>query len=328
MRAVPFGAKTIVDAPGLDPLSPELARAARILAVRSRRNATGFFTGSYTSAFRGGGMEFHESRPYVAGDDVRFIDWSAMARTGEPYVKHYREERNRVLLIALDVSASMAVEARGPAKTATALYTTALLAAAGSQAGDRVGFVAFAESVRTVLEARRGAAHSWNVIRSAALAAATAAGKTRLAGGIEALLAGTRQRGIAFLISDFRENSAPRETRLGARQAALQSVTLAHRHDLVSIVLYDPVEEGLPRVGRLRLSDPEHPGRCLLLDTDSARVRARYRRAWEERRDRLERDLRRAGSDVVWLRTDHDPLKTLMRFFHQRHRAGARARVR
>ena len=81
----------------------DLVRAARILAIRSRRETTGLFAGGYVSAFRGGGIEFEESRPYVPGDDIAGLDWSATARTGELYVKRYREERNQTLLFALDV---------------------------------------------------------------------------------------------------------------------------------------------------------------------------------------------------------------------------------
>jgi hypothetical protein len=72
------------------PSAAELERAARILAVRSRREVSSAFAGGYRSAFRGGGVEFEESRPYVPGDDVRHLDWNALARTGSPYVKRFR----------------------------------------------------------------------------------------------------------------------------------------------------------------------------------------------------------------------------------------------
>jgi uncharacterized protein (DUF58 family) len=85
----------------------DLARAARLLVVRSRREAKGLFAGNYASAFRGSGLEFEESRPYAPGDDTSLLDWNATARTGELYVKRFRAERNETLLFALDTSASM-----------------------------------------------------------------------------------------------------------------------------------------------------------------------------------------------------------------------------
>src|SRR5690606_36445023 len=89
----------------LEPAS--VARAARVLWVRSRREATSWLVGGYASAFRGGGVEFEELRPYVPGDDVRSIDWNATARSGEPWVKRFREERAHTVLLLLDVSASI-----------------------------------------------------------------------------------------------------------------------------------------------------------------------------------------------------------------------------
>ena len=104
----------------------ELLRAARFLAVRSRREATGLFAGNYRSAFRGGGLEFEESRPYVAGDDVRSIDWNATARNDELFVKRFQEERDQTLLFALDVSASMQFGSAGRSKAATAAHALAM----------------------------------------------------------------------------------------------------------------------------------------------------------------------------------------------------------
>ena len=99
--------------------STDLARAARILVLRSRREATGLFAGNYGSAFRGSGLEFDESRPYVPGDDIRSIDWNATARNQQPFVKRFREERDQTLLFALDVSASMRFGTTGRTKAAS-----------------------------------------------------------------------------------------------------------------------------------------------------------------------------------------------------------------
>ena len=149
------------------PSSGDLARAARILAVRSRREVTGLFAGSYASAFRGGGIEFEESRPYVAGDDVRYLDWNAFARTGELFVKRFREERDEMVLLAIDVSASMRFGTTGRNKAATAAHAAALIAAAAGRTGDRLGFLTFDDAVRTEIRPSRGPAHTWRVIEAA-----------------------------------------------------------------------------------------------------------------------------------------------------------------
>jgi uncharacterized protein (DUF58 family) len=298
--------------------SRDLARAARILAVRSRREASGFFAGSYASAFRGGGIEFEESRPYVPGDDVRNLDWNAFARTGDLFVKRFREERDETVLLALDVSASMDFGTTGMTKATTAAHAAALIAAAAGHAGDRVGFLSFDEKVKNEVPPSRGAAHSWRVIEAVAGAARESTGGTRLEAAIEALLAQARSRAVAMLFSDFRVGSLAETAALRSSFAPFASALMsAGGHDWVAVILYDPHEARLPRAGLVRLRDPEGAG-TVLVDSESAAARSRYRRAWALRAASLERRLRAAGSDVLWMRTDRDPLRTLTRFFHHR----------
>lgn len=308
------------------PSAHDLARAARVLAVRSRREAAGVFAGSYRSAFRGGGIEFEESRPYVPGDDVRNLDWNAMARSGEPFVKHFREERDETVLLALDVSASMRFGTKGRSKAATAAHAVGLVAAAAGGAGDRVGMLCFDDVVRAELLPGRGPGKVRKVIETALAAAGESAGGTSLPAAIEGLLGQSRQRAVALLFSDFRN---PNALSIAGRDASgdsnrIRLQRLAGLHELVCVVLHDPREESLPRAGLVRVEDPEVRGRTLLLDSNSARTRARFRRAWAVRAATLERTLRASGAEVVWMRTDRDPLRTLMHFFQGRAK-GSRA---
>ncbi|MGH0032746.1 MAG: DUF58 domain-containing protein [Myxococcota bacterium] len=294
----------------------DLGRAARLLVVRSRREARGLFAGNYVSAFRGGGLEFDESRPYVPSDDVRTIDWNATARHGETFVKRFREERDQSLSFALDVSASMRFGSVGNDKAGTAAHALALLAAAAAHAGDRVGLVAFDERVRALLPPARGVVHGWRMVHTALACAAAAGGGTRLAAGLRPLRALRRRRGVVVLFSDFRGDALA--------EARDDLAELARRHDLVAAVPVDPREFALPRVGPVRIADPEAPERSFLLDTGSRRARRRYLAACAERRRRLVAALRRTGADPVWLRTDQNPLYALGRFFNER--AGRRRR--
>ena len=288
----------------------DLARAVRLLAVRSRREATGLFAGNYASAVRGSGLEFEESRPYAPGDDVSALDWNATARSGELYVKRFREERNQTLLFALDVSASMRFGTTGTPKAATAAHALALLVAAAGRAGDRTGVVAFGEGVRGQVPAGRGSGHGLRVIRAAVGWAARPAGVTRLASALRAVRTHGKRRAVVFVLSDFRD---PDRAALRAELAEL-----ARRHDVVAAPILDPADEELPRAGALRISDPERPGELRVLHTGREGVRRRYRAAALAWRAGLERDLRRAGAELVWLRTDRSPLYALGSFFAQR----------
>ena len=308
----------------------DLARAARLLVVRSRREATGLFSGNYVSAFRGGGLEFDESRPYVPGDDVRSIDWNATARHGETFVKQFREERDQTLHFALDVSASMRFSSSGPSKAATAAHALALLASAASRAGDRVGLVAFDTRGRARVPVARGVAHGFRVVRTALECAARAEGPTRISSGLRAVRSDSRRRGVVLAFSDFRDGDLIGST-LHANSAEASAslreelADVSRRHDLVAAILVDPREFSLPRVGPVRITDPERPGRTLVLNTSSRRTRTRYLAACAERRRRLAASLRRVGADLVWLRTDQYPLYVLGRFFNER--ASRRSRV-
>jgi uncharacterized protein (DUF58 family) len=292
----------------------DLARAARLLVVRSRHESTGIFAGNYASAFRGGGLEFEESRPYAPGDDIATLDWSATARTGELHLKRFREERNQTLLFALDTSASMGFGTAANTKAATAAHALAMLVAAAGRAGDRTGLVAFDESLRGEVPPGRGVAHGLRVIRSALQWAGAARGATKLAVGLRALTAHARRRSALILLSDFRDP----ELLASAGELAAELAALARRHDLIAAPLLDPAEEELPRVGPLRITDPERPGAVRVVHTGRQRVRQRYRAAARARRQHLEGELRRCGAELLWLRTDRSPLHALGRFFRER----------
>ncbi len=298
----------------------DLERAARLLLVRSRREAAGGLAGGYRSAFRGGGVEFDESRPYVPGDDVRFIDWNALARTGTPYVKHHREERDQTVILALDVSRSMGFGSEGPGKAAAASHAAALLTAAAVRTGDRVGLLTFDHEIRSEIPPARGTGHSWRILRALVTAASDSAGRTDLAAPLARIRGGVSRRAVVVLISDFRdENLFGEAAAPGAAQSARADlVALARRNDVVAVLVHDPREESLPRVGRIRIRDAEVPGRALVLHSGTARARRRYQVACEVRRQALVHRLRGDGVDVLPLRSDRDPLRALARFF-ERH---------
>ena len=289
------------------PSLAEIARAARILAVRSRREAAGVLVGAWRSAVRGGGVEFEESRPYAPGDDVRAIDWNATARTGTPWLKRFREERSCTLLLALDASASMAFGTTGRSKAQTAAHAAALLAASAAQAGDPVGFVAFGDDVQREIPPGRGDAHTWRVIRAAAESADAPHGPTDLGVVADWLRAHARRRSLVVVLSDFRDPA------LARRPLAV----LGRRHDLVAAIVEDPRERELVAAGGLRLADSERPSRGFVIGTRRAR-RDAYRRAAAEHRAALTRGLREESAELVWLDTAGNPLRPLVRFFRAR----------
>jgi len=299
------------------PAAADLARGARTLQIRSRREVAGSLVGGYRSAFRGGGLEFEESRPYAPGDDIRAIDWNAFARTGVLYVKHYREERDQTLLLVVDVSASMGFGTAGPSKAALAARSAALLAAAAAAAGDRVGLWTFDQGLVSELPPGRGEAHGLRVLRALVVAGRPGAGTTALGSVLTALRERVHRRAIVFLLSDLRDDALLASDAAGRRtRAALAAV--ARRHDVVAGWIRDPREAALPAAGTLRLADPEAPGESWLLRSGSRRTRERYALAAEVFERTLVRRLQSDGVELLTLATDADPLRTLGRFFVRR----------
>lgn len=290
-------------------------REARILELRCRREARAPFSGRYASAFRGGGLLFEESRPYVPGDDVRRMDWNAMARTGQPFVKHYREERNRTLELVLDASASMAFRPGADNPAHVAAHVAALLAAAAGRVGDRVGIVTCDETARRAVRPQRVPLHRGPIVETLAEAAARASGCAGLDDALAVLQRDVVSGSIVVVISDFR---SPAVRFADPIEAPRRLAGLAARNELVCVVIEDPRVTSLPDVGRIRIGDPERPGVRRLVDSGDPAFRTRYAVESLARRRELGRVLRRAGSDVVFVRTDRDPLNALARFFERR----------
>jgi len=290
----------------------ELARAARVLVLRSRLEATGLFAGNYRSAFRGGGLEYETSRPWAPGDDVRALDWSASARTGEPWVKVFREERDRTLLLALDVSGSMQFGSGRATKAATAAHALALIAAAAGRAGDRLGLVAFDDGVRAEVPLGRGRAQSARVVHAALRAAAEGHGPTDLRAALRELRRRAARRAVIVLCSDFRDPG------LAGGSLRREIGALARESDVVALAVFDPRERALAAAGSVQVRDPERAGPGFVLRSGSARTRARYAEAARRRETQLAQELRAAGAECLWLATDRSPLFPLARFFSER----------
>jgi len=231
-------------------------------------------------------------------------------------VKRFREERDQTLLLLLDVSASMAFGSGPASKAATSARAAAPVDAAEGHPRERVGLVAFDARVRAEIAPARGRRHAERVVDAALALAATPGGGTAVADALARTgpRALGRRRGIVFLISDFRDPTLlePGSPAAGALAAA------ARRHDLVALALFDPRESALVDAGRVRLRDPEHPERTLVVRSDDPAVRSRFAAAAAARQRLLERRLRRAGADVCWLAADRDPLRALQIFLVQR----------
>ena len=265
------------------------------------------FSGAYRSAFRGQGLEFSEVREYVAGDDIRAIDWNVTARAGKPYVKRFDEERELTVVVALDLSGSLAFGSRARTKRETAAEAGALVALAAARNRDRVGLLLFTDRVELYLPPSKSRARALRLVREM-LAFEPQGSGTDLGQALAFLGRVLRRRAILFVASDWMAESFDRPL-----------AHLARRHELVALEVSDPFESELPSSGLLRVRDLE-TGRNAWVDLGARRARSEWR-AWRARRARqLTETLIRGRAGRISLPAGSPVAPALIRHFEARVR--------
>ncbi|MFO0808237.1 MAG: DUF58 domain-containing protein [Gemmataceae bacterium] len=292
-------------------LSTEVLRQVRRLQLRSRRAVVNLLGGEYHSAFKGSGLAFTDVRPYQPGDDVRAIDWNVTARTGQPFLKRFTEERELTVLFAVDASASLDFGSRRLTKRAAVAELAALLAFAALHNNDRVGLLHFTDRIERFVPPRKGTRHAQRLLRDILFFRPVGRG-TNLGAALDALRRLRRKRAVVFFFSDFRGDSFARSLRLTGR-----------RHDLIAVRIADPFEDELPNAGLLETLDSE-TGARRLIDTSDPDVRTGYAAAARQQRDDLRRLARAADVDLIDTSTDGGHLDSLVAFFRRRQRMAHR----
>jgi len=291
-------------------LTPDQIAQLKRIEIATRRRMNSLRIGEYRSGFRGQGIEFEEVRPYAPGDDVRAIDWNVTARSDEPYIKLFREERELSVWLSVDVSPSMDFGTQRVSKRQTLSEAAALLSFSAIANRDRVGLVRFTDRVEGFLPPRRGRNHGMRVLRDIFTAPAVGRG-TDLSEALGRVGKAAHHRAVVFVMSDYLGVEATSATTAFAR--------LARHHDVVPVCVTDPRERELPDIGLVETADPE-TGAHRLLDTSSRRVRRAYMEVGarlEAERDAL---LRATGLRAIRLETGKDVFGPVHRFFAQRER--------
>ncbi len=275
--------------------------------------------GDYHSTFKGQGVEFDEVRPYVAGDDVRTIDWNVTARTGVPFIKRFSEERELTILFLVDVSGSQNYGSRARSKMELAAEVTALLALTAIRNQDKIGLVLFSDRIVKYIPPRKGRDSVMRLVREVLAAEDEAKGGTDLAGALKFLNGVQKRRAVVFLVSDFMDGE--RETGNGERGAGLEKLlrATAKRHDMICAPVSDPAESELPDVGLVEIEDSE-TGELFLVDTSSAKVRREFAAKAAADREELAKFFRKTGIDTLEIATDRPYIDGVRALFKRRAR--------
>lgn len=288
-------------------ISKELAKKVRYIQIMTNKAVNDVLAGEYHSVFKGQGMEFDEVREYLPGDEIRSIDWNVTARTGHPYVKRFREERELTLLFLVDLSASGRFGSIKNIKNEVATELCALLAFSAIKNNDKVGLAVFTEGIELFIPPAKGTTHVLRLIRDL-LAFEPANTGTNITAALDYAARILNRRSIVFLISDFFDHDYERTLRV-----------LGRRHDVIAVSINDPREFELPDAGLLDLEDAE-TGERVTIDTGSASVRRHYAAVNLQRAGALRESLRAMDVDLIEVGTSHDYLLDLIRFFKRRER--------
>ena len=283
-----------------------LHRAAESLPLKSGKIAARL-SGNYSSAFKGRGMEFDESRLYQPGDDIRSIDWRVTARTGKTHTKLFREERERPVLLWVDYRRSMFFGSRNSFKSVVAAKAAAILAWSAAQHGDRLGGLVFSETLHQELRPQRGKSATLHFIKKLADHSAwdnfkqTVTDNTSGNHALNRLRRVARPGSLIFLISDFRHMD-------NSTQSSLAQLT--RHNDVVMLFISDPLEAALPPAGYYRVSNGiDEVG----IDTGNKVSRKDYQNRFENHENNLRLLCQKLGMFFLNIPTDQPILSSLQK---------------
>jgi len=298
--------------PRLDELL-ELRHQAHTLGLASHHLVNTTFSGLYASVFRGQGLNFEEVREYREGDDIRNMDWKVTARTNEPHMKVYREERERSVVLCVDHGPHMYFGTRGTFKSIQAARAAALLGWAANSVNDRVGGMLFgdADSGLIHFQPTKDRRAVWRLLKEMANPVRHA---QRGIDCIDLVLKraerGSGTGSLIFVIGDFNRELQGLDRTLGQ---------VCQKHSVVLVPVDDPADREIPSVGRALFRDIE--GRIVEIDTDDADGRRAFTERWEMRRATLVRLANRLGIAVIPVQTSTDVHRSLVAGLAMRSRS-------
>ncbi len=247
-------------------------------------------------------MEYDESRLYLAGDDIRNMDWRVTARSGKPHTKVFREERERPVILWLDLSPSMFFATRGSFKAVVAARIAALLAWSTNAHNDRLGALIFDANDHVELKPRRGKSAVLDLIGKTCNHPAWQNAHGRPSSGHRAmtrLRRVTRPGSLVFLVSDFKHMDAQTESHL---------INIARNNDVVLIQLYDPIEAELPPPGNYKVSNGEDE---FIVNTSGKQQRMLYAQRFQQHQENLARLCRQYRMYLLPVSTSDNVLNRL-----------------
>ncbi len=283
----------------------ELLKKVRKIEIKTRGLSSHIFSGEYHSAFKGRGMAFSEVREYMAGDDIRAIDWNVTARFGHPYIKIFEEERELTVMLIVDVSASGSFGTKKQFKKDLMTELCAVISFSAIQNNDKIGLIFFSDKIEKFIPPKKGKTHILRIIREL-IEFKPISKNTDVSEALRYVTNVIKKRSICFVISDFLDEQFEDAMKLANK-----------KHDIVALQIYDKLETELPDAGLIRLQDAE-TGEIKLIDSGDKNTRDLYKKNWAKHERRIFDAFTRCGVDKVKIHTDESYITPLMLLFKRR----------
>lgn len=284
----------------------ELLKKVKKLEIKTRRKVDSTFAGEYHSAFKGQGLEFDEVRLYQFGDDIRSIDWNVTAKTGEVYIKKFKEEREQTMFVLFDVSGSEDYGRPDENKLQVGTELAAIMAFSAMKNNDKIGMATFTDRVERYFAPRKGRSHILAIIKGL-LEPKTRSPKTNIAEAVEWVNKTLHRKSLFIIISDFIDEGY---------ETALKHV--ARRHEVILVRLFNPDEVMPAGAGIVPVYDAE-AGRQLWVNSGDGGFRKRVGQRFEEIAANLQKLSKRHQLDYLSINTKEDHFKSLEVFFRKRN---------
>lgn len=287
-------------------ISSDILKKVKRIELATRRLVNEIMAGSYHSTFKGRGMEFEEVREYQPGDDVRTIDWNVTARTGIPYIKTFKEERELSVMLVVDLSGSTSFGSKEQTKGELAAELCALLAFSAIKNNDRVGLLIFTDKVEKYIPPKKGKNHVLRVIREILYFKPQNTG-TNIPAAVEHLMQMLKRKSVVFLISDF----------ISHQPIKRPLAVLNQKHDLIAMHISDKREFAIPPLGFVEFCDPE-TGKSLIVDTYDPVFRIAFQDKIELYNQEVSNGFKQLKIDVANITTDQSYIEPIIQLFQKR----------
>jgi uncharacterized protein (DUF58 family) len=241
-------------------IDSKIRQKIRRIKVFTKRIMQNVLSGDYLSAFKGSGLEFDQIREYQMGDDVRFIDWNSSAKMNKIMIKQFVEERDRTVIIAVDVSASANYSSRNELRKEMTAQLAAILSFIAHENKDKVGILFFSDVVEKWIPPSRGNLHIGNIVEHI-FSLNPDNKKTNIVEALKFLVSLKKRNAVVFMLSDWIDEYSDYTKLL-----KIASV----EYDFICVRLLDRCEYKLPDIGLLDVKDPES-GALFTIDTRKAK---------------------------------------------------------